>query len=130
MPDFIGNGEFWTLAICFWTVSGVKSTCLAAIERSRLGVVGTEGSALSRSGLVGLLVRVGIEDGVALGFFMLELGYLRINLTRSSFPGLRKKLLGSDFGRLLRLLVVADFVKPRGVPPRVGFDGDLDTVRI
>ena len=110
IQDFIGEGECCTVAACLLTVSGVKFTCFAGLELPiPTGVVGMEGSALSRLGLLGLLDNVGIEVGVAHDFFALELGYLRIDLTRSNLPGLRKKLFGSDLGRLPRLFVVTDF---------------------
>jgi hypothetical protein len=92
MADLKGEGEFGIVAAFLLTVSGVKFTCLVLLERPNLGVVGIDGRAFSRLGLLELLVREGIDDGTAEGF-LLELGYLRIDLTRPSFPGLRKKLL-------------------------------------
>ena len=68
-----------------------------------------EGSALSRLGLLGLLDNIGIDVCIAFGFFALKLGYLRMDLTRSNLPGLRKKLFGSDLGTLSRSFMVADF---------------------
>jgi hypothetical protein len=112
------------------TVSGVKFTCLKFLGPPTVpGVVGTGGSDLSRLGLLGLLDEVGIEEGASFGFFEL-LGYLRIDLTRSNFPGLRKKPLGADLGILLNVLAVVDLVRPRGVALRFGFDGGLDNAGI
>jgi hypothetical protein len=131
IPDLTGDGEFWKVAAFLLTVSGVKLTCFTAFELTGpLGVVGTEGRTLSRFGLLGLLVKEGIEDGFTVGFFMLELAFLRIDLTRSNLPGLRRKPLDSDFGRAFTLFVVADFGRVRGVPIKLGFDGDLDKVGI
>jgi hypothetical protein len=76
-----------------------------------------EGRAFSRFGLLGLLTKVGIEDGAVVSFLEL-LVYLRMDLTRSNFPGLCKKLLDEDRGMVFMLLAVADFVKLRGVPLR------------
>jgi hypothetical protein len=53
---------------------------------------------------------------MAEGFFELKLGCLRIDLTRSNFPGLRRNPLESDLGMLLRLFVVEDLGSVRGVP--------------
>jgi hypothetical protein len=88
------------------------------------GVVGREGSGLSRFGLLGLLDKVGIDEGASLDFFKLP-GYLRIDLTRSNFPGLRKNPLDSDLGILLKLFAVVDLVWPPGVGFRSGFVGDF-----
>jgi hypothetical protein len=113
MPDLIGDGEFCTVADCLLTLSSVKLTCLTLFERSRpVGVLGIVGSAFSRFGLLGLLVK----EGMAEGFFELKLGCLRIDLTRSNFPGLRRNPFESDFGMLLRLFVVEDLGSVRGVP--------------
>jgi hypothetical protein len=113
------------------TVSVVKLTCFAVFEVPLPpGVEGTEGSTLSRLGLLGLLDNVGMAVGIALGFFALEPGYRRMDLTRSNLLGLRKRLFGSDFGALARLFVVADFVKAMGVGFRFGLDGDRDKVGI
>jgi hypothetical protein len=131
IPDFIGEGEFCPVAACLLTVSVVKLTCFAVFEVPfPSGVEGTEGSTLSKLGLLGLLDNVGMAVGIALGFFALELGYRRMDLTRSNLLGLRKRLFGSDFGALARLFVVADFVKALGVGFRFGFDGDRDKVGI
>jgi hypothetical protein len=59
-----------------------------------------------------------------------------MDLTRSNLLGLRKRLLGSDFGALARLFVVADFVKALdekfmlGLGFKLGLDGDRDKVGI
>jgi hypothetical protein len=91
------------------TVSGVKFTCFVDFEPPiSPGVVGIEGSALSKLGVLGLLHKVGIEVGIKFVFFGLELGYLRIDLTRSNLPGLCKKFFVSDLGTLTRF-AVADF---------------------
>lgn len=75
MPDFIGDGEFWTVAEVLLTVSGVKFTCLTALGPPPVpGVKGIAGSAFSRLGRLGLLVNEGIDDGFATGFFALKLG--------------------------------------------------------
>ena len=113
------------MVACLLTVSGVKLTHFAVFEVPvPRGVVGTEGSALSRFGLLGLLDNVGIELGIAFGFFALELGYRRMDLTRSNLLGQRRKLFGSVRGALPRLFVVADFVKVFGVEFKLGLDGD------
>jgi hypothetical protein len=122
---------FSTAAACLLIVSGAKSTCFAVFEVPfSPGVVGIGGSDLSRLGLLGLLDNEGIEVGFALGFFALELGYRRMDLTRSNLLGLCKKLLGSDFGALARLLIVVDFVKVLGITFKLGLDGDRDRVGI
>jgi hypothetical protein len=96
IPDFIGEGEFCAMLTCLLRVSGVKLTCFVAFGVPvTLAVVGTEGSALFRFGLLGLLDNVGIEVGTTFGFFALELGYRRMDLTRSNLLGLCKKLFGS-----------------------------------
>jgi len=128
MADLKGDGEFGIVAAFLLTVSGVKFTCLVLLERSGPGVVGIAGSAFSRFGLLGLRTREGIDEDAA--GFLLELGYLRMDLTRSNLPGLRKKLLDWDRGTLPTLLIVADFVIPRGVPIKLGLEGDLDRVGI
>jgi hypothetical protein len=129
MPDFMGEGELAIIAACGLAVSGVKLTCLTLLVRARpSGVVGAEGREL-RSALLALLLKVGMEDGGAGGFLEL-LGYLRMDLTLLKVPGLRRKFLEADFGLFLRLGVVDDFVKPRGVPLRAGFDGDREKVGI
>ena len=131
IPDFIADGELWTVTECLLTVSGVKLTCFAVFEiPSLLGVAGAEGSALSRLGLLALLESVAIEAGPAYGFFVLELGYRRIDLTRSNLIGLWKKLLGSVVWAPFRVFMVADFVKVLGVAFELGFDGDRDKVGI
>jgi hypothetical protein len=113
------------------TVSGVKLTHFAFFEVPvPPGVVGTEGSALSRFGLLGLLDNVGIEVGIAFSFFALELGYRRMDLTRSNLLGLRRKLFDSVRGALPRLFVVADFVKVFGVQLKLGLEGDRAKVGI
>ena len=129
MADLKGEGEFGIVAAYLLTVSGVKFTCLVLLERSNLGVVGIDGRAFSRLGLLGFLAKEGIDDGAAEGF-LLELGYLRIDLTRSSFPGLRKKLLDCDLRMLPTLFIVADFARPRVVPSKLGLDGDFERVGI
>jgi hypothetical protein len=129
MADLKGDGDCGIVATFLLTVSGVKFICLVLLERSSPGVVGIDGRAFSRFGLLGLLTREGIDEGAANGF-LLELGYLRIDLTRSSLPGLRKKFLDWDRGTLPMLLIVADLVRPRGVPFKLGLDGDLDRVGI
>jgi len=109
----------------------VKLTCFAVFEVPfPPGVVGTEGSTLSRLGLLGLLDNAGMAVGVALDFFVLEFGYRRMDLIRSNLLGLRKRLFGSDFGALARLFVVADFVKVLGAGFGFGLDGDRDRVGI
>jgi hypothetical protein len=126
IPDLIGDGVVWAFVTCLLTVLGVKLTCFALLERSSsTGVVGRDGRAFSRFGLLGLLVK----EGMAIGF-LLELGYLKIDLTRSNFPGLRRKPLDSDLGRLLVLVAVADFERPRGVFTKFGFDGDRESMGI
>jgi hypothetical protein len=114
------------------TVSGVKLTCFALFERpSPTGVVGADGRALSRFGLLALRVKEGVDEGiVGAPFFELALGCLSMDLIRSSLFGERRKLLDSDLVRLEMLLEVADFVNPLGVPPRLVFGGDLDSVGI
>lgn len=129
MADLKGDGEFGIVAAFLLTVSGVKLTCLVLLERSCPGVVGIDGRAFSRFGLLGLLRRDGIDEGVAEGF-LLELEYLRIDLTRSSLPGLRKEVLDWDRGTLPMLRTVTDLGRPRGVPTKLGLDGDLDRVGI
>lgn len=91
----------------------------------RRGMEGVEGRAFSRLGLLALLVNAGIKDAVAAGFFEL-LGYRRIDLTRANFPELAKRLWEADLGRLVRVFVVADFVKLRGVPRWLSFGGGPD----
>jgi len=136
MPDFIGDGECCVVAEFLLTVSGVKFTCLTILPTSAPGVEGIEGSGFSRLGRVGLLVKEGIEDGFVTGFvtdfLALKLGCRRIDLTRSNLPGLPIELRGSDLTMLLKLLVIADLVKPRGVPAtdKFGLDGDFDRVGI
>lgn len=85
--------------------------------------MGIEGRGRLSSALLALLLNIGIKDGGA-GAFLELLGYLRIDLTRSSRPGLRRKFLEADLDLLLRLGVVADFVMLRGVPTRGGFEGN------
>jgi hypothetical protein len=129
MPDFIGEGELAIIDACGLAVSGVKLTRLTLFVRARAsGLVGAEGSGLLRSALLALLLKVGIDDGGAGGFLEL-LGYLRIDLKRSSLLGLRRKFFGEDLGLLLRLGVVADLVMLCGVLTRVAFDGDRDRAR-
>ena len=61
IPDFIGEGEAWTAAVLFrFVVSGVKLTCLIGFEAP--GVVGSEGRDFSKFGLLGLLLKEGIDD--------------------------------------------------------------------
>jgi hypothetical protein len=131
IPDFIGEGEFSIVTVCLLIVSGVKLTCFAVFEVPfPSGVVGIEGSNLLRLDLLGLLANVGIELCLAFDFFALELGYRRMDLTRSNLLGLCKKLFGSDLGTLARLFVVADFVKILGMTFKLGLDGDRDKVGI
>lgn len=119
-----------TIVACGLAVSGVKLTRLTLLVRERLcGVLGPETSDDLRSTLLVLLLKVGIEDE-GTGAFLELLGYLRIDLTRSNLLGVRRKFLEADLGMLLRLGVVADFVRPRGVLGRAGFDGDRDKVGI
>jgi hypothetical protein len=116
---------------CLLRASGVKLTCFVTFGvLMPPAVVGTEGSALSRFGLLGVLDNVGIEVGIAFGFFALELGYRRMVLTRSNLLGLCKKLFGSIVGAIPRLFVVADFVRVFGVAFKLGLQGDLDKVGI
>jgi hypothetical protein len=130
MPDFTGDGELELARASGLAVSGVKLTRLTLLTRARpSGVVGAEGKHVLRSGLLALLLRTGIEDGGAGGFLEL-LGYLRIDLTRSKVPGLRRKFLEADLGLLLRFGLVKDFVMFRGVLARAGFDGDRDQAGI
>lgn len=124
-----GDGDCGIVAAFLLMVSGVKFTCLALLERSGPGVVGNGGSTFSKFSLLGLLTSEGIDEGAA-EVFLFELGYLRMDLTRSSLPGLRKKFLDWDRGTLPMLLIVADLVTPPGVPPKLGLDGDLDKVGI
>lgn len=131
IPDFTGEGEYCDVRLFFLTVSGVKLTCFTVLELADWrGVVGTDGRTLSRFGLLGLLVKEGIDDGFEIGFFMLALACRRIDLTRANLPGLRRKLFDSGFGRMLKLLVLDGFGRVRGVPIKLGFDGDLDKVGI
>jgi len=131
IQDLTGDGEFWTVEVCLVTVSGVKLTCFTLFERpSPTGVVGADGRALSRFGLLALRVKGVDKDIAGAPFFELALGCLSMDLIRSSLFGERRKPLDSDLVRLETLLVVADFVNPPGVPPRLGFDGDLDNVGI
>ena len=126
IPDFIGDEVFVTVAADLLIASCVNLTCLAAFDRSSPGgVVGTDGRALSRFGLLGLLAKLGMAEG----FFMLELGCLNMDLTRSNLHGLRRAVSGSGFGILL---IVADLVRPRGVSvlARLGLDEDRDRVGI
>jgi hypothetical protein len=130
IPDLNGEGEALIATTCLSTVSGVKFTPLRFLGPPTVpGVVGREGSGLLRFGLLELLDNVGIEEGASFDFFKRP-GYLRIDLTRSNFPGLRKKLLDSDLGILLKLFAVVNLARPRGVALRFGFDGDLDNVGI
>lgn len=125
--DFSGDGECCEATGFLLTVSGVKLTCFADLEVTGLcGVVGRDESVFSRPSLLGLLFRDAIEDGLIVGFFILELACLSMDLTRSNLPGLRRKLLGSDFGATLTLLVVADFARPWGVPLKCFFKADFD----
>ncbi len=82
MPDLTGDGEFGIMVVSFLIVSGVKLTCLVVAEA--VFPPGVTGRGLSRLGLLGLLDNEVIE----VGFFMVELGYLSIDLTRSSLLGL------------------------------------------
>jgi hypothetical protein len=133
MPDFRGEGELPSMAACGLAVSGVKLTCLTSLTLlARRGVVGAEGKGILRSALLALLLKVGMDDGAggAAGGFLELLGYRRMDLTFCRVPGLRRKFLETDFGVFLRLGVVDDFVKVRGVLFREGLDGDRDNVGI
>jgi hypothetical protein len=131
IPDLIGEGELWKAeAEAFCVVWGVKSTCLAVFEAAT-GVVGIDGSAFSKFGLLGLLLKDGIDTCAAAGFLWLGLTCLRIDLTRSNLPGLLRLLFKGDFGSVVTLFVVADLVNFTGVPLiRFGFEGDLERVGI
>lgn len=130
MPDFMGEGELAIMAASGLAVSGVKLTCLTILTLlARRGVVGVEGNDILMSALLALLLTVGMDDGGGGGFLEL-LGYRRMDLTFCRVPGLRRKFLEMDFGVLLRLGVVDDFVKVRGVLFKAGLDGDRDKVGI
>ena len=52
-----------------------------------------------------------------------------MDLTRSNLPGVRKTPFGSDLGTF-GLKLVADLGSVRGVPIKLGLDGDLDKLGI
>jgi len=121
MPDFTGDGVF--CIVSFGRVSGVKLTRFPPFEP--FGVVGIDGRAFSRFGLLGL-----VKEGMPEVFFRLKLGCLRIDFTRSNFPGPGWTTFDSDLGGTLRLPVVEDFGNVRGVLCKLGFEGDRDKVGI
>ena len=74
IADFIGDGEFCTAGARLSLISGVKLTFFTLFEPpSPPGVVGNEGSAPLKLGLLGLLAKEGIADGLVDGFLALKL---------------------------------------------------------
>jgi hypothetical protein len=111
-------------------VLGVTLTCLMLFARSSAGVVGIDGSSLSRFGLLGLLT-IGTDVCiVAGGFGVLIRGRRRIDLNRSNFLGLvGKSFVDSDLVIPLNLFIVADLVKRRGAVI-LCFEGEWDNAGI
>jgi hypothetical protein len=105
IEDFVGEGDWGTVLVCILTISGVKDTCLTILFESwPLGVDGRAGNCLLNSGLLDTdFLAPGPVVGKLDGFLALALGYLSIDLSRSTLPGDLINDLGSDCGTPINL---------------------------